>query len=55
MLIITIEKGQHVTIGSATVHVLDILGPEKNKIKVGVDAPLNVQILRSNAKCRIKK
>jgi len=47
LLVLTVKKDGSLKIGSATVHVLGISGP---RIKLGIEAPRDVPVVRGDAK-----
>lgn len=51
MLVLTRKRGQTIRIGDTTVHFLGVLG----RVRLGIDAPDDVTVLRGEAKPRDKK
>ena len=53
MLILSRKKGEEIKIGSDI--TLTILSVSENQIKVGIDAPKNVEILRGELYNKVKE
>lgn len=47
MLVLTRKLGQKIKIGNIVITVVDI---QKNKVKIGIDAPPEIKILRTELK-----
>lgn len=55
MLVLDIHPGQGFTVGEAYVKVLGFKTGERNIIRIGVQAPESVRVVRDNAKVKTPK